>query len=989
LIRAMAWKEYREQRAVWVAMAIVTAFLILGPPIILTGGRATDLDIPGTALALAAVMSAAYGLICGSILFAGEEEFRTLPFLDRLTGYRTPLWGTKFLAGCGLVLAHALLIAAILVIRQWQILESGSVASFTWKQWLLGVGLLVFFSLEGLTFGMAVSVVCRNALSAAGLSVILYALSWNLTAAMLSVPTRGVFQLGPHTVRDLRELIEFRLPLALGVHALLAVFVLWVSWGIFCRDDLRRGLSASVFASIPVPSFRRLHERESAAAIRNAFWWRSVLWLVCRQAWPAALLLCLGSVALVSIIGTYSGSTDLWLVTWPLFSSLIGVICGLGMFLGEQSRGAERFLGDQRLPVGRIWVVKTGAWLLLAATVMAATVYVASFLGILPLAEWEVREGSASGVPTLSASGLFRLLWAAYGFAIGQFCARAIRKPVVAGTISLLLSSVAVIWWPSLICGGLSAWQVFAAPLVLLAATRIALWEWVAGGPYGSRSVVLIGSSVAAALCLAGGIEYRVWQVPNVGKPFDVEHYVEWLPTPQQNKAGFLTRSLLENLDLRWREAQTLPTKDPSRGRVHQLSNATDPLDEVLKEGWQRGNERLARQLDHVFIRNWTSDVRLPDMPIGMFADPNSVDYSRTPVRGAGNLLLAVRLLRARAVQLQAGGDRRRALDQLALALALIRNVQNHATYEEEVAALTAQTGAFQTFEKWLFVAGYEPELLRSALEVLRRHASEMPSFADHLEADYLVLTNTSEHPARFWFKQEALVIALQVPWERERYDRLLNAAFAGLLRAAGCSYPDWLAEYEGQQHVAARHKDSKGTSILAAAGWQQPSGSSLALDQLGRLLDQSILGSLVLSRPGWGSRLACEVVICRLRALELQVALALFQTERNRAARTLDELVPAYFPELPLDPFTGRQFGYRISPERERLLPLKTPSGRIAETRIIQAGQGVIWSAGPDAIDNGGVVGGSEYPWYDPLRKRGTDLVFLVPMPPVKRDKQ
>ena len=137
VIRVLVWKEYREQRAVWVAMAVVTAFLILGLPMVLGSGRTVvtaDLDSQAFALVLAVIMATAYGLICGSILFAGEEEFRTLPFLDRLTGYRTPLWGTKFLAGYGLVLVHALFIAAILAVRQVQILDSGFVVTFTWKQ---------------------------------------------------------------------------------------------------------------------------------------------------------------------------------------------------------------------------------------------------------------------------------------------------------------------------------------------------------------------------------------------------------------------------------------------------------------------------------------------------------------------------------------------------------------------------------------------------------------------------------------------------------------------------------------------------------------------------------------------------------------------------------------------------------------------------------------------------------------------------------------
>ena len=43
-----------------------------------------------------------------------------------------------------------------------------------------------------------------------------------------------------------------------------------------------------------------------------------------------------------------------------------------------------------------------------------------------------------------------------------------------------------------------------------------------------------------------------------------------------------------------------------------------------------------------------------------------------------------------------------------------------------------------------------------------------MPSFTDHLEADYLVIANTLEHPKPS-LSEEAFAIAMQVPWERDR----------------------------------------------------------------------------------------------------------------------------------------------------------------------------------------------------------------------------
>jgi hypothetical protein len=1009
VIKELAWKEYREQRAVWIVMTLLTLFLTVGLPIALGSGGigARDLANQVSAITLAVVLAAAYGLICGSILFAGEQEFQTLALLDRLTGWRTPIWGAKLVVGCGLVVAHGLLVSSILTSRG---LEPGGAWMAWWQQWLLWIALLVGFALEGLAFGMAVSATCRNALSAAGLSVIIYALSWELTGAVVTGIVRGVFQLRPSTVQDL---VLYHLPFALCLHAAIAVCTLWVSWRIFCRDDVRRGLNGTLLRDLPVamPSFRRPNEQAWAIAGADPFRWLCVFWLVLRQAWPAMVVLSVAGLALVATFRSYGPAADLWLFAWPSFSIIVGAVCGLGVFLGEQGRGAERFLGDQRLPVGRIWTIKTGAWLLLAVTVCAAVL-----LDIVPFIQWietvhlaETREGSAVQLRTATVGGIYLVLWLVYGFAIGQFCARVARKPVVAAFVSLLLCPVAVIWWPSLVCGGLSVWQVFAAPLVLLAATRLTLWEWVAGGPHAGWSPTLIGSAALSALCLAGGVEYRVWQIPNVGGPLDVREYVNKLPTPTENKAGQRTRAALEELDRRWWESQHLSpvTRSAEVPKTSRSAIVGDPLDEVLVKGPEAHNEHLDIRLKYVFRDNWAKrENDLPDLTLGMLGDPRSPrDYSVTS--RFPNPSLGVRLICARALQVNDTGE---ALDHLAIALAIIRNAQNHAVYEEEVAALSSQQGVFQTFEKcllavppfsrmdvnvshdeiaallahkgvffdaWLLA---DRRLLRKGLKILSRHASELPSFSDHLEAEYVVIGNKLKN-SELWLKEEVVAVALSAPWEQERQSRLLNATFAGLLRAARCSYPEWLAQYQPPQ----RHGSA--ANILATAGWQQAPqgpGSSLNLDRLGGLIDASLLSQLVI-RPGWGCRLPYDVVVCRLRALELQVALALFQLEKGRPARTLDELVPSYLSELPLDPFTGRPFGYRVS-IGERLHTLSTQGRVIGETRDVAPGQGVVWSAGPDAVDNGGTAGGTDFPWYDPRREEGADLIFLVPSVPGKR---
>src|ERR1700719_2282147 len=97
--------------------------------------------------------------------------------------------------------------------------------------WLLCTILLVGFALDAFAVGLLFSAISRNALAAAGLSVIIYPFTWLLTGYMVNLFWRGVLNL---QVSTLRESIQFHLAFALCLHAAIALSALWVSWRVFC-----------------------------------------------------------------------------------------------------------------------------------------------------------------------------------------------------------------------------------------------------------------------------------------------------------------------------------------------------------------------------------------------------------------------------------------------------------------------------------------------------------------------------------------------------------------------------------------------------------------------------------------------------------------------------------------------------------------------------------------------------------------------------------
>src|SRR5262249_4478214 len=112
MIFTLAWKELREHQAIWLTMAVMTVLMGVGL------SKVVALENPNMEAPVAALtflgMAAAYGAVCGAMMFAGEHEGGTLTFLDIFLGKRGALWMGKFVVGVVLVVAQALTVALAL-----------------------------------------------------------------------------------------------------------------------------------------------------------------------------------------------------------------------------------------------------------------------------------------------------------------------------------------------------------------------------------------------------------------------------------------------------------------------------------------------------------------------------------------------------------------------------------------------------------------------------------------------------------------------------------------------------------------------------------------------------------------------------------------------------------------------------------------------------------------------------------------------------------
>jgi hypothetical protein len=938
---ALAWKEYREHRGVWLTMAAVgglampaVARLVSGGVLGFSGGRESVLSV-------ACLMAWAYGLVCGAMLLAGEREDGTLEFLDGLPRLRRQLWTAKCLIGVGLVLAQT----AVLTVY-----AAGLGAVEPDPQTALAAVAFAYCGLTGLGWGLLFSASGSNVLGVIGKAIGAQIVSNILLVCLLFLVmvAAGPLRHGP---ADLHVLV-------LGLGNLgLTVLAYAGSRRTFCRTDRLR--------------------RPGARAEERPAGWAGLLWLSWQQARSFARVLAPCSVAAGLVV--MAGG----MAPWAGATLLVGVLCGVTVFADEQAGGAYRFLGDQRLPPGRVWLAKTGVRLAVAAVCALLVVAPSVVRSLL----FTTEEGSFQQRPwtflawlfhdpvlgTVAPPGAFLLLWLLHGFAVGQLCSLLVRKSLVAAVLALMASGVAVsVWLPSLAGGGLHLWQAAGVPVLTLVASRLLLPAWTAGRLTGATVAGGVAATAAASVVwVAGALAYRVAEIPDTEDVLDLPGFLAELPSAEQNEAGRLTQNALDNLSGRLRELRhEQPSKplfprekaDPNHPNFpHQAAGApgqgrpgTRPPGEapedflkqgadVLEHGWPGGEPELAGWLDRVFAASWPGDLaRAAGLPPGVVEDPRRMTVDSAMPK-LDNARRAAVLLAVHGVRRQARGDDAAFVADLRSGLALSRNLRNHSVLLPVFTARAAEGLLLDGIDRWLERLQGRPDLLREVRALLLRHEELLPDDPlDVQRAELLMVENTLEHPEGLLTDAlrngpypvnpaavAAVAVAWQVPWERERQRRMVRLLF--------------------------RDKRPSRTRVFDAAPWIWSLGVGTSISEESDRQRQELV---------------------QLRARQLEVALRLYQAEKGRPAAALDALVPEYLPKVPRDPFDFRPFRYRLSAGERVEWP--EGGGMPGKTRQLPAGQGVLWSVGKDGADDGGRRSGQTR-----QPEPGTDLIFLVPLPP------
>lgn len=478
------WKEYRQQRALWFAVLVLAAVLqlvflmiqLLKQTPALRPEGAFDLAAGLFSIAMAAPVL--YMLGCGAILFAGERENETFPFLQALPISSSRLFAAK-------VTYAALSLSALMPavwLTAWA-MSKGALPEVDLhiKLWLGGL----VACLEVFVWATLFSLIWHQVLPAAAAA----GATAGATAAFVMATTSAFAR------RNLFDEFWTTIPFRLSILLLVGAVVTYVG---------RRCLSDHVFAQRgPRPGALSLGSRIAASftvpsSIRS---FSHLVWLELRQSWLLLSVLLLG-YALLSLV-TWADTEVTWMTWLPALASLSGAC----VFWSDKQRSRFRYFAEHGINPHWLWTSRMLVW--------GGSLAVVSILAVITF-----RLTRHYNAP-IAAEWLGLVVLT---FAAGQLGTTFTRSGIVGVFVGLIATLLVGAWAGLVHALAAPMWLALAPlPFVFLFATWLHAPAWIAEHA-GWRVRLRTSASLAVpliAIWLATSA-YRGYEVPLSALPMDV-----------------------------------------------------------------------------------------------------------------------------------------------------------------------------------------------------------------------------------------------------------------------------------------------------------------------------------------------------------------------------------------------------------------------------------------------------------------------------------
>ena len=701
MFRVIVWKELREQGLIGLTLVVLGAGVLVAarrwPTRRPTGAAGRRGPVPrGRALATL-MLAVTAGMVCGGAVFAAEREAGTIAFLESLPVTRWRLWRAKAVAGLGLAAAQIGLLVAVAAGLGWCPTGRWALAGGRLRPARVRLGdVRVHRRPDDPRVGRG-----RDP-------------GRVLTAFVVLIPVVLFFQ-RPGRARRPSGAVLFlagcspsRWPVGVAVHQ--------PGPG---PGGRRRG----------GPSGSRLPGRRATAASGAGprVGIASPGWLAVRQLrFPGA-----GALGVRPAVRVGPARPRVQpLLAWPALALAAGVLAGVTAFADEQTRGSARFWGEQRLPLGRAWVVKIGAppavrlWLLflLAVPLVIRRQFepgpraprAQSLLAVVFSPRCSTNSAGRPGSTCSFRRSTGSPPGTCAGWCSGSWWWRAGWRGSSAG-------SGRVAWGPSLLAGGVSHWQLWLPPAVVLLTARLLLPAWAADRlatrrPLGTLAARVPGGVLATG---AGRIGYRVLEVPDRAGRRGRRRVRRLAAADRRERGG---RDVPDGgravrPDGRRRSHPEFDARPRSPGRGDRLRVEERPTNVVRhrvagrasrtwRRGWTRLFDALPEPNDRAVAGHGRGGGRLRGHPVGIYEYPQLIGAPasagtpppRTPAGWPSPCWPAGSSSRP-------PGTRRRSSRALPTVLALARTLRNGSTVIAFQIGIEVERLAFFALDRWLDLA--------------------------------------------------------------------------------------------------------------------------------------------------------------------------------------------------------------------------------------------------------------------------------------------
>lgn len=554
----LVWKEYRQQRALW--LAIAAAGLVFQVAVLIYCALNGVSNLPEKLFTVALSVPILYSLGCGATLFAGEHEADTFSFQQALPVAAGRVFKAKVVfAMCSALALFPVLWLLAFAMTSWKLPDAN------WHLQLWGGGVVA--TIEVLIWALLSSLILRRVLPAAivsGVVAVLLGYSSLVTVMLFG----GLFQ---------QQVDNYFLTLPLRSLCALLGFLVAVKFGRCWFDERPTGWS-TLRPGIRAKAARSIRNEKAT----NLTVMQRLLWQVWRESRATIFWFAGGYIVLVCWFALGKNQGARWeAVFWLL--PFLATALGASTFWSDQQGQHYRFFTEHGVRPRWVWFSRQ----LVRGAVLAG---IAAMAGVTLFFE----RPEERGLPE-AALGLAVLM-----FAAGQVCSIFIRSGIVA-IFSAVLCSVVLFGW-TMFLNELGVWWVVSSlslPFIFWWVTWLYAPRWIQERTAWRVRIATAASLVVPLLDVVGvTAAYRVYEIPAIVTSFDTsivttpvsaeakktaEMYAEASSLLRHKvRAGVNGRNTISSRDAEWQRGIELFVSASNHKECH-FPSFTDPPGDTVR----------------------------------------------------------------------------------------------------------------------------------------------------------------------------------------------------------------------------------------------------------------------------------------------------------------------------------------------------------------------------------------------------------------------